>query len=58
MIKDVTAQFLPFYGIRPSNMIAQSQSGTGKTAAFSLTMLSRIAYGQEIPQVRRYHPLD
>ncbi|KAG7553568.1 hypothetical protein FFLO_03000 [Filobasidium floriforme] len=34
----------------PSNMIAQSQSGTGKTAAFSLTMLSRIAYGQELPQ--------
>lgn len=26
----------------PKNMIAQSQSGTGKTAAFSLTMLSRI----------------
>ena len=26
----------------PENMIAQSQSGTGKTAAFVLTMLSRI----------------
>lgn len=26
----------------PTNMIAQSQSGTGKTAAFSLTMLSRV----------------
>lgn len=26
----------------PQNMIAQSQSGTGKTAAFSLTMLHRI----------------
>ncbi|CAR24489.1 ATP-dependent RNA helicase DBP5 [Lachancea thermotolerans] len=26
----------------PRNMIAQSQSGTGKTAAFSLTMLSRV----------------
>lgn len=26
----------------PKNMIAQSQSGTGKTAAFSLTMLSRV----------------
>jgi superfamily II DNA/RNA helicase len=35
-------------------MIAQSQSGTGKTAAFSLTMLSRIAYGQELPQVSRF----
>ncbi|QLG70645.1 hypothetical protein HG535_0A05860 [Zygotorulaspora mrakii] len=26
----------------PKNMIAQSQSGTGKTAAFSLTMLTRV----------------
>lgn len=26
----------------PRNMIAQSQSGTGKTAAFALTMLSRV----------------
>lgn len=26
----------------PHNMIAQSQSGTGKTAAFSLTMLTRV----------------
>lgn len=26
----------------PRNMIAQSQSGTGKTAAFSLTMLTRV----------------
>lgn len=26
----------------PQNMIAQSQSGTGKTAAFALTMLSRV----------------
>ncbi|CDO94954.1 unnamed protein product [Kluyveromyces dobzhanskii CBS 2104] len=26
----------------PNNMIAQSQSGTGKTAAFSLTMLTRV----------------
>lgn len=26
----------------PTNMIAQSQSGTGKTAAFALTMLSRV----------------
>ncbi|KAJ3365613.1 RNA helicase required for poly(A+) mRNA export [Allomyces javanicus] len=28
----------------PTNLIAQSQSGTGKTAAFALTMLSRIDY--------------
>lgn len=35
----------------PMNMIAQSQSGTGKTAAFSLTMLSRISYDLQQPQV-------
>lgn len=29
----------------PMNMIGQSQSGTGKTAAFSLTMLSRVEEG-------------
>ncbi|KAJ3090572.1 RNA helicase required for poly(A+) mRNA export [Quaeritorhiza haematococci] len=28
----------------PRNMIGQSQSGTGKTAAFVLTMLSRVAF--------------
>jgi ATP-dependent RNA helicase DDX19/DBP5 len=28
----------------PSNMIAQSQSGTGKTAAFVITILSRLDY--------------
>ena len=32
-------------------MIAQSQSGTGKTAAFVLTMLSRIDSSQPYPQV-------
>lgn len=30
----------------PQNMIAQSQSGTGKTAAFVLTILSRLDYSQ------------
>ncbi|WFD37961.1 RNA helicase [Malassezia japonica] len=34
----------------PRNMIGQSQSGTGKTAAFVLTMLSRIDYSVEKPQ--------
>lgn len=29
----------------PENMIGQSQSGTGKTAAFALTMLSRVDIG-------------
>jgi len=30
----------------PRNMIAQSQSGTGKTAAFVVTMLSRVDFNQ------------
>lgn len=34
----------------PMNMIGQSQSGTGKTAAFSLTMLSRVEEGKSFPQ--------
>ena len=33
-------------------MIGQSQSGTGKTAAFVLTMLSRIDFSKNQPQVR------
>lgn len=35
----------------PQNMIAQSQSGTGKTAAFSLAMLSRVKAELRYPQV-------
>jgi len=35
----------------PHNMIAQSQSGTGKTAAFVLAMLSRVDTGLHHPQV-------
>ena len=34
----------------PRNMIGQSQSGTGKTAAFVLTMLSRINYDRNVVQ--------
>lgn len=34
----------------PRNMIAQSQSGTGKTAAFSLSMLSRVDPSVPAPQ--------
>ncbi|GFS14930.1 ATP-dependent RNA helicase DDX19A-like [Elysia marginata] len=34
----------------PCNMIAQSQSGTGKTAAFTLTMLSRVDTSMDYPQ--------
>ena len=32
-------------------MIAQSQSGTGKTAAFALAVLSRINMNNKFPQV-------
>ncbi|XP_051176370.1 DEAD-box helicase Dbp80 [Leptopilina boulardi] len=35
----------------PQNMIAQSQSGTGKTAAFILAMLSRVDTSKPYPQV-------
>ncbi|XP_053687392.1 DEAD-box helicase Dbp80 [Sabethes cyaneus] len=35
----------------PQNMIAQSQSGTGKTAAFVLAMLSRVNPLKNYPQV-------
>ena len=35
----------------PQNMIAQSQSGTGKTAAFVLSMLSRVNQDLNYPQV-------
>jgi len=35
-----------------TNMIGQSQSGTGKTAAFVLTMLSRVNTELNKPQVR------
>lgn len=34
-------------------MIAQSQSGTGKTAAFVLAMLSRVDTKKNHPQVRQ-----
>uniref|UniRef100_A0A8B9UD66 RNA helicase n=1 Tax=Anas zonorhyncha TaxID=75864 RepID=A0A8B9UD66_9AVES len=34
----------------PQNLIAQSQSGTGKTAAFVLAMLSRVEPGNKYPQ--------
>lgn len=34
----------------PQNMIGQSQSGTGKTAAFVLTMLSRVDFSKHKPQ--------
>ncbi|KAJ2354778.1 RNA helicase required for poly(A+) mRNA export, partial [Coemansia sp. RSA 2618] len=42
---------LPLLLANPArNMIGQSQSGTGKTAAFVLTMLSRVDYDIDQPQ--------
>ena len=35
-------------------MIGQSQSGTGKTAAFALTMLSRVDMDLKKPQVSSF----
>ena len=40
-----------FLACRPQNMIAQSQSGTGKTAAFVLAMLSRTNLNKNYPHV-------
>jgi ATP-dependent RNA helicase DDX19/DBP5 len=37
---------------QPQNLIAQSQSGTGKTAAFSLGMLSKVDESRIVTQVR------
>ncbi|KAK3059877.1 RNA helicase required for poly(A+) mRNA export, partial [Teratosphaeriaceae sp. CCFEE 6253] len=34
----------------PQNLIGQSQSGTGKTAAFVLNMLSRVDLNVQAPQ--------
>lgn len=42
-------------GSRPQNLIAQSQSGTGKTAAFSLAMLSHVDPDNKWPQVGFTH---
>lgn len=43
-----------FVHTRPQNMIGQSQSGTGKTAAFTLTMLSRTDFSLQKTQVRSF----
>ncbi|EOA90410.1 uncharacterized protein SETTUDRAFT_167277 [Exserohilum turcica Et28A] len=40
----------------PTNMIAQSQSGTGKTAAFSLNILSRVDLSNPEPQALALAP--
>ena len=43
--------FLFSFLCSPCNMIAQSQSGTGKTAAFVLALLNRVDKTNEWPQV-------
>lgn len=40
-----------FFPSSPQNLIAQSQSGTGKTAAFVLAMLSHVDPENKWPQV-------
>lgn len=40
-----------FFSSSPQNLIAQSQSGTGKTAAFVLAMLSHVDPENKWPQV-------
>lgn len=55
MSKNISASHdlhLRFY-YSPKNMIGQSQSGTGKTAAFVLTMLTRLVPGLNVPQVKK-----
>ncbi|KAH7380411.1 P-loop containing nucleoside triphosphate hydrolase protein [Phaeosphaeria sp. MPI-PUGE-AT-0046c] len=48
---------LPLLLMNPAtNMIAQSQSGTGKTAAFSLNVLSRIDLSKNEPQALALAP--
>ncbi|VDO63082.1 unnamed protein product [Onchocerca flexuosa] len=54
MIVPIIIQFLfektsKFFS-RPMNLIAQAQSGTGKTATFVLTMLSRVVPSNKWPQ--------
>lgn len=39
-------------------MIAQSQSGTGKTAAFVLSMLSRVDATKNFSQVKMFKIID
>jgi len=39
-------------GFRSRNLIAQSQSGTGKTAAFVLALLSKLDTSKNYPQVK------
>lgn len=51
VICDLFSSFCVFSVSRPQNLIAQSQSGTGKTAAFSLAMLSHVNPANKWTQV-------
>lgn len=46
----IQAQIIP-HMLAGRDVLAQSQTGTGKTAAFALPILSRISIGQKKPQV-------
>ncbi|NQV27149.1 MAG: DEAD/DEAH box helicase [Rhodopirellula sp.] len=46
----IQAEIIP-HMLAGRDVLAQSQTGTGKTAAFALPILSRIKIGQKIPQV-------
>ena len=46
----IQAEIIP-YMLEGRDVLAQSQTGTGKTAAFALPILSRIKIGQKKPQV-------
>jgi ATP-dependent RNA helicase DeaD len=47
---DIQATIIP-HMLAERDVLAQSQTGTGKTAAFALPILSKIAPGQQKPQV-------
>ena len=46
-----TLLYVMYGWFSPQNLIAQSQSGTGKTAAFVLAMLSHVDSSKKYPQV-------
>lgn len=47
---DIQAKIIPFI-LEGRDVLAQSQTGTGKTAAFALPILNRMEPGQRLPQV-------
>ncbi|MFO0941412.1 MAG: DEAD/DEAH box helicase [Pirellulales bacterium] len=47
---EIQSRIIP-YILEGRDVLAQSQTGTGKTAAFALPILSRLQMGQRLPQV-------